>query len=40
MEQGEYGVTDYLCGDRYVLRITLDDSMMMTEEGIKRRKLE
>lgn len=40
LDKGEYGNTDYLCGDRYVLRITLDDSMMTTEEGIKRRKLE
>lgn len=40
LDEGEYGNTDYLCGDRYVLRITLDDSMMTTEEGIKRRKLE
>lgn len=40
LDKGEYDNTDYLCGDRYVLRITLDDSMMTTEEGIKRRKLE
>jgi hypothetical protein len=40
LDKGEDGNTDYLCGDRYVLRITLDDSMMTTEEGIKRRKLE
>lgn len=40
LDKGEYGNTDYSCGDRYVLRITLDDSMMTTEEGIKRRKLE
>ena len=40
LDKGEYDNADYLCGDRYVLRITLDDSMMTTEEGIKRRKLE
>ena len=40
LDKGEYDNADYLCGGRYVLRITLDDSMMTTEEGIKRRKLE